>query len=198
MRILRVKWFLCGLLALSLCLLAGKGSFSADETPEEKKAKAKAAAAAKVDVLDLIDGKGDAKAIAAKHTLESVMHGFQVRSKGGIGVGPAAVAGNPKNDGVEAKITALGGPKMTAAQLKMQEADLIKMLEVARTIGEINKNYSEEGKKNPAKWKQFTEDMIEGAKDAQAAVKKGDPAEVKKTITKLAASCTDCHAIFRD
>jgi Cytochrome C' len=198
MRIHAVKWTLCGVLVLGMCLLAGKSSFSADDDDAEKKAKAKAIAEARAAVLDLAGGKGDAMAVAAKHAIGDVMHGFKTRSKDGIGFG-AAAGGNPKLDGIEAKINSIAGPmKMTAAQIKMQEADLIKMLDIVKTIGEINKNYTEDAKKDPGAWKKYTEDMIQDSKTAQEAVKKGDPVEVKKTITKLSASCADCHSKFRD
>jgi hypothetical protein len=191
MRILRTKWLLCGILAVGISLLAIKGSWC-------QAGDAKAVADAQAAVLGLVKGKGDPRAIAAKHTLEDVMRGFKMRNKGGIGVGPGAGGGNLKLDGIEAKITALGGPKMTEDQLKAQEIDLINMLDIVKAIGEISKNYPEEAKHDPAKWKQYTEEMIQVAMDAQVAVKKGNPREVKRTMTKLSASCANCHTLFRD
>jgi hypothetical protein len=197
MRILTMKWFVCGVLVLGICLLASKGSFSADDDTEEKKAKDKAIADARAAVFEVVKGKGDPKDVAAKYSLEDVMHGFKPRINGGIGVGLTAGWGNIWLDGIELKINLIAaGQKMTEAQLKKQETDIINMLEVIKAIGEINKHYSEQAKKDPAKWQQYTEDMIQGAKDAQAAVKKGDPVEVKKTISKVQASCTACHGFW--
>jgi hypothetical protein len=122
-----------------------------------------------------------------------------MRNKGGIGVGPGAGGGNLKLDGIEATINAIAGrPKLTEDQLKAQEIDLVNMLEITKAIAEISMNYPEEAKHDPAKWKQYTEEMILATMDAQAAVKKCDPREVKRTINKLSACCGNCHTLFRE
>jgi len=185
MRIHVVKWSLCGTLALGLCLLAGTSSYSADKAE---------VVAARQAVLDLAAGKGDPKDIAKKHQLEDVMTGFKLRSKGGIGFGPAAA---PGPDGIEAKIIALSKRELPAEQLKKEAADIAKMIDNTKAIGEISAHYTDPAKKAPAKWKKFNDDMIQATKDVQDAVKGNNPAKVKIAIGKLSSSCNDCHTEFR-
>jgi len=185
------------MLALGLCLLAVRSSLSYDD--DDKKAKLKEMAEARAAIIELSQGKGDPKAIAKKHDLGYIMAGFKLRAKNGIGVGPTAVDRNPKQDGIEAKIKNLGNRKLTPDQLKAQTQDLIKMVDIAKAIGEIATadNYPEEAKKDPKKWKKFNDDMIQVLTEVKEAVKKGDPAKVKAVFNKLDASCNECHTDFK-
>jgi len=185
-------------LALGLCLLAVRSSFSYDD--DDKKAKLKELAEARAAIIELSQGKGDPKAIAKKHELGYVMAAFKLRAKNGIGVGPAAVSGNPKQDGIEAKIINMtGGKRMSRDELKAQTQDLIKMLEIAKAIGDIAtaENYPEEAKKDPKKWKKYNDDMVQVLKEAKEVVKSGDPMKVRVVFNKLDAACKECHTEFK-
>jgi Cytochrome C' len=198
MRIHAVSWSVCGVLALGLCLLAVRSSFSYDD--DDKKAKLKELAEARAAIIELSQGKGNPKEIAKKHELGYIMAGFKLRAKNGIGVGPAAVAGNPKQDGIEAKIISLTtGKRMSRDELKAQTQDLIKLLEIAKAIGDVAtaENYPEEAKKDPKKWKAFNDDMIKSLKEAKEVVKSGDPMKVKAVFNKLDGACQACHAEFK-
>jgi cytochrome c556 len=47
-------------------------------------------------------------------------------------------------------------------------------------------------------WKKFNEEMRKGADELLEAAKGGDPKAVKTAANNLNASCTNCHATFRD
>src|SRR5579872_3815968 len=91
---------------LAIGVAASTALRSADD--EEKKA-IKQAQAAIFDVADTMrkdpaPARKKAAALAKKADLENVMHAFKQRSKGGIGVGPAAGAITP--DWIDRKISA--------------------------------------------------------------------------------------------
>jgi Cytochrome C' len=173
-----VKLSVGGVLALSLCLLAGTNSFRADDDDK------KAAAAAKEAVIKLAEGKGDAKDIAKNHTLENVMHTFKPAVKG--------------TKGIEGRILDLAKTQLPPGTLKKDAADLAKMMEITRVIGDISAYYDDPAKKNPRAWKKFNAEMIEATKGMQEASKGGNPAKVKTAANRLATSCNECHTMFRD
>jgi hypothetical protein len=174
-------------LVVGLCLPAG--------TNAPGPARVSAIAAAREAVLGMAEGIGDPKEIAKKHELGDIMAGFKLRAKNGIGMGPGAVAGNPKQDGIEAKIINLATRKLTADQLKAQTPDLIKMLDIAKAIGEIATadNYPEEARIDPKKWKKFNDEMIQVAKEAKVVIKSGDPIKVMAVFNRFDTICKDCH-----
>src|SRR5690349_16200226 len=116
MRVWTQKWLGGGLLALGLCLLTWNDSIRAEA--EDKKA----AEAAQKAILDLSQGKGNAKQVAEKNTLDHVMRGFKLKTKGGI-----AVDGF---NGIEAKVISLAKTPLTKDQLTKESAGLIKMAEI--------------------------------------------------------------------
>ena len=189
MRIHAMRWSVCGMLALGLGLLATK-TFSADDDEDKKKT-----AAAREAIIKLSQGKGTAKGVAGKHELDSVMNGFKLRSKGGIGVGDPM--DNIKPDGIESKIRALGKTSLAPGALKMEGPALMKMIQITRTIGDIAGHYPDAAKKDPKDWKKFNENMIKYAKDMEDAIKASDPTRLKLASGRLEKSCIECHDKFR-
>jgi hypothetical protein len=87
----------------------------------------------------------------------------------------------------------------------MREAkDLIKLAHVNVAMAEIGRphydNFEDVGKKNKkAKkdWDGWFDDQKKAAKDLRQAVEKADPNAVAKAAKALLATCTECHAAFR-
>lgn len=146
----------------------------------------------------------DGSAVAKKHELVDVMNLFKLRKVGaktsgwGIGEKPGAIT----PDGIEAKIINMTKNPMAPAILAKQQADLIQMAERVAAIAAASVHQCPEpvkkGAKDPAKWKEWTEDMYKGSQDLIKALKDMKPDEVKKAANKLNASCTECHGVFRD
>jgi Cytochrome C' len=193
------KWAFLSLLALGVVVLSVTSSYSADDDDDKKAVKAAAD-----DVIKLVDTKGDvskeAEALAKKHEIDKVMHGFKPRLRGGIGIG--AVPGAVMPDSIELKIIDLGKQKVPAIkkELAMKSADLQKMAEITRAIAEINEFYAPTpaGKKNPKLYKKFNDDMKKTSKDLIEAIKMADAEKVKAAATSLTKSCNECHSEFRN
>ncbi len=81
--------------------------------------------------------------------------------------------------------------------------DLAKAAEISRAVAEVTELYANQykddnGKKNPAKWKEFTEKMRKGADELSKAAKGNSGAAIQKAAGNLSASCTECHGVFRN
>jgi hypothetical protein len=182
-------------LAVGIGLLTAASGQSADDED------AKATKDAQVALLKLMDTmhkggniKADLEAIKKQFPdeLKPLMNIFKPRGKGGLGVGPPG-----KADGIEMKIINLSSKRaLSKADLSKQQNDLLKIADVSKAIAEVADMYPP--KKDVDKWKKFDDDMRKGASELIAAVKSGDPKAVKTAATNLNASCTDCHAGFRD
>src|SRR5262245_15460973 len=96
-------------LGLALWLMGAGDTQSADADPQPKAQTDKQAKAP--------DAKAAAD-VAKKNEMGEVMHLFKLRTKGGVGAGPAAGAITP--DGIEAKIMGLGKKPLSPADLKAQ------------------------------------------------------------------------------
>jgi hypothetical protein len=184
-------------LALGIWFLTGSSGRSADDEDDAKLIKE-----AKTAVEDLVasmgkggPGKKEAAAIQKKFPeLKPVMIGaFKPRERGGMGAGPAE-----PNDGVETRIINWDKAKkpMPPADLAKQKATIERVAEVARGMAEVAEAYTP--KKDASKWKKYNEAMRKGAEDLAKGAKENDPAAVKRAITDLNGSCTDCHGDFRD
>lgn len=183
---------LAAALALGVWLSAAADSNSADEKPAKP-------GPYNTEVVDLAAGKGSAEAIAKKAELGEVMHAFKPRDKGGLGLGPTPGAIKP--DAIELKLIDLGKMKkgLPKGDVAKQADAIAKAADVAKAIAEITDFYADkDGKKNPKKWKEFTDDMKKGAVELSKAAKKGDGEAIKKAANNLNKSCNDCHADFRD
>ena len=183
--------FAGALLALGLWSLT---AFSADD--DEKQAR-KEAQEAVLKLVDSMQGnKGDIKAQVAAikkkfDALEPIMWVYKPRNKGGVGM-------SKNGAGIELELGRLSGPKgrpnpARDAELKK---DLIRAAQISKAIAEVSDLYLP--KKNPAKWKGYTKAMRTAADGLIEATKSGNPKQVKMAITNLTASCTNCHADFRD
>jgi hypothetical protein len=187
--------FAAALLALSFWSMTGQ---SADDEDDDKKA-IKEAQEAVIKLVDAMNGnKGDVKsqtkAIKDKFSeLKHVMWVYKPRNKGGIGMGKDGAS-------IETEINKLGSAsskaRLTPKKVADMKSDLVKAAEISRAIAEVTELYVP--KKNPAKWKEYTNEMRKGAAELMAAAKSGEVAKVKKAANNLSASCTNCHSDFRD
>jgi cytochrome c556 len=184
------------LLALGLWSLT---AYSADDDDEKKVRKE--AQGAVIKLMDSMNGgKGEVKAQAETirkkfDMLEPVMWVYKPskNKKGGIGMGKDGA-------GIENELNRLSGVKARPNPAKDAELkkDLIKVAEISRAIAEVTDLYAGQyAKKDMAKWKRYTKDMKKGADQLIEAAKGGNPAQVKKAITELNSSCTNCHSDFR-
>jgi hypothetical protein len=186
------------LLAAGIGLVAVGSGLAADDDDKEFLKEAKAAQDEVVKLMATMEKGGDAKkqleAITKKYDqLKPLMYVFKPRAKGGLGVGPEG-----KADGIELKISALGKKGIAPAGLRKEQADLMKIAAVSKAMADVADQYPSYGKKDVAGWKDLNNDMRKGADELIAAVKSGDPAKVKAAANNLNASCTSCHAKFRD
>ncbi len=175
------KWLACAVLALSLCLLARNSSFSADADDK------KAAAEAQKAILDLANGKGDSAALAKKYSLDHIMWAFKLKTKGGIDVG---------FNGIEAKVIALSKKELPKGDLSKESANLTKMADVVKAIGQISAHYKQ--KKDQKDWDKYMKDMIDQSAELKKAAAAMDPKGVKTSAGKMNQSCNECHGKFRD
>jgi cytochrome c556 len=63
---------------------------------------------------------------------------------------------------------------------------------------EVAELYAPKKPADAAKWKRYNEAMRKGADDLSKAAQKGDAEGVKRAVTDINGSCTDCHGDFRD
>jgi hypothetical protein len=184
--------FAGALLALGLWSMT---AYSADDE-DEKKAR-KEAQEAVLKLVDSMNGnKGDIKAQAAAikkkfDELEPIMWIYKPRNKGGLGMGKDGA-------GIELELGRLSGPKarLTPAKIAELKPDLVKAAEISRAIAEVSDLYAP--KKDVSKWKNYNKEMRKAADELIQAAKGSDPMQVKKAITNLNASCTNCHSDFRE
>jgi hypothetical protein len=127
------------------------------------------------------------------------MNMFRLRTAKGEGVGPKPGAIKP--DGIEAKIYDMTKRDAPAAQLKSDGEALQRMAYIAAAIGEIAAHKApteKKGEMDPAKWKQWTEEMSKSALELAKEIKGGDGKKVKEAARKLDSTCKNCHGVFRD
>jgi hypothetical protein len=139
-----------------------------------------------------------AKSVADKNELADVMHMFSPRTAKGEGVGPKPGAIKP--DGIEAKLYSMT-KRVAPAELKNDGEALERMAYITAAIAEIAGHKAPKEKKgemDPAKWKQWSEEMHKSALDLAKEIKAGDPMKVKAAATKLDNTCKNCHGVFRD
>ncbi len=192
--------FAGAMLALSLWSLA---AYSADDD-DDKQAKMDAQKEV-IKLRDAMNGnKGDVKAQVQAmkkkfEELKPIMWVYKSRKKGGIGLGK-------DGDDIEQTIGKVGNPRakgMNAKKRLDMKEDLAKAAELSRAIVEVTELYAgqykdDTGKKNPAKWKEFTEKMRKGADELSKAAKGKEAAAIQTAAGNLSASCTECHAVFRN
>ncbi len=185
--------FTAALLAFGLLSM----TFLRADDEEEEKAKKEAQEAVRQLVESMKNNKGDFKArVEALHKkfdeLKPIMWVYKPRNKGGIGMGKSGA-------GIENELARLSGAKARPNPSKdpMLKTDLIKAAEISMAIAEVTDLYAP--KKDTAKWKGYTKDMKKSAEELLETVKSGgDTPKVKKALTNLNASCTNCHSDFRE
>jgi hypothetical protein len=185
-------------LALGVAML-GTNKGRSDDEDDIKAIKEGAESVSKL--LETLDKPGDAtkkaaEAIKAKFPeLKPVMSGaFKPRKAGGLGCGKVE-----DGDGVETRIIQWDSPRSRP----LSPADVVKLKETLETVAKVSRGMSDVAdeyvpKKDGAKWKKYNEAMRKSAKELSDATKAGDAMAVRKAITNLHASCTDCHGDFRD
>jgi len=198
-------------LGLALALSLAVAAVAEDKEKKEKK-EDKELVAARKDTVDLAELYGkDPKdfkkedvvkkvsAIRKAHELDLLMKAYKPKESGGIGFGGAA----GKANGIENKITALqrykDGKGPSVAELKKDEADLVKMGLLNLAMAEIVKPYFKmkmKGK-DKADWEKYADNQKAAAEEFIKAVKKHDGPAVAKAAKNLLGSCTDCHSAFR-
>ena len=178
----------------------------------EEKAKIAAAQKAAPDVEGLADAAADADALKKKadaiikkyDDLGPIMWQMKPRDKGGLGVGAKPGAYDP--DAIELQLLQLGNPKkgITAKDLKNNNADYQRMVQVIRGIAEPTPSYADKYIKAGApgatkdNWIRMSKDMQKGSDDLLGAIKSNDLKAVKKAMDNLNKNCNDCHTAFRD
>jgi hypothetical protein len=143
------------------------------------------------------NNKGDFRSqVEAVHKkfdeLKPIMWVYKPRNKGGLGMGKSGA-------GIENELARLSGAKARPNPAKdpMLKSDLIKAAEISKAIAEVTDLYAPN--KETAKWKGYTKDMKKSAEELLETIKNGgDTPKVKKALTNLNASCTNCHSDFRE
>jgi len=195
------------LLGAALLLAGGFGMLAlADEPSAQSKAAADAIKkladdAGKSKWEDITKASADA---AKKNELEDVMNLLKMRRPGakvqGVGVGEKP--GKITPDGIEAKIISMSKKAMPKATLEKEQADLIRMAEITAGVAATAAHQcpvpAKQGKKDPAKWKEWTKDMYESSQELIKALKDKNANAAKVAANKLNGTCTDCHGDFRD
>jgi hypothetical protein len=189
-------------LCLAVALTAGSPAVGAADDKDDKEEIKKA----QKDVLDLAkeieQGKNvSAKAAAIKkkyEDLNTVMHAYKPKEKGGIGTG---IPGLGKGDGIELKLNNLGRRALAKAALQKEAAQLVKMGYINAAIAEIAEHYAPakpKAGKGAKDWKQHSADQKKAARELIAAAQAGDSARVKTAANNINNACNNCHADFRD
>jgi hypothetical protein len=179
-------------LAAAICLLVSAAPASADEKKQ-----------ARADILELVKDLEAGKAIAARargisgkyDELQPIMEAaFKPRARGGIGFGPKSTT-----DGIEQKIHNLGKGELRPAQLKDEQAELVRLgnINLAMVDVVLARKAPNKPGKSQREWNMHSEDMRKSAQDLIAAAKAGDPAKLKAAAANLNSACNGCHSDFR-
>jgi hypothetical protein len=143
--------------------------------------------------------KAAAESLAKKvEEMEELMEVFKPRKKGGIGVGDKPGAITP--DGIEQKLLALGRDAPSPTALGKEAAALEEMAYAIAAVAEVTKAKAPKqnmGKKTVKDWNTWSDDMREAAVKLAEASKAKGAQDVKTAASKLNASCTNCHSVFR-
>ncbi len=180
-------------LALLIAMGGATLGRSGDDDEEEMKATQEAQQAI-VQMMDAMrkgdDGKKQAEAIHTKFPdLKPVMNIFKPSKKGGLGVGTKG-----QGDGIEQRL--ISWSKKSNPDLAQNRAAMQRAAEVSRAMSEVTELYLP--KKDVEKWKQYCDEMRQGADELLKAVRTNNAVAVKSAVTNLNGSCTNCHGVFRD
>lgn len=149
------------------------------------------------DVVDLAREAEEGKDVSKKAAelrkkfgnIRTLMRLYNPRTSGGLGIGP-------KGDGIEGKFSDLGDDGITAAALKKEAAEVVRMASINLVVMEIvhglapEKPFLGRGKKE---WDRDAEAVKAGSRNLLEAVKAGDPKAVKAAATRINTACVSCH-----
>lgn len=165
-------------------------------------------ASVRENVLRLADAIGR-KDPAANHLVteltpqtpvEDAMDLMKLRKQKGFGVGPAA--SGRSDDGIEAKLLNLAKRPPKPGDVQTGAADWAHAGYVAAAIARIAEAQcpvkAKQGKKDPANWTKWCQDMSREAVNFAAACDGKDPRAIHDAAKKLTATCNACHADFKD
>src|SRR5205809_377449 len=72
------------------------------------------------------------------------------------------------------------------------------IIKLSGMIGKNDGGAKKQAEKDPAKWKEWSKEMEDAAKDLAKAAKAKDGKKIKDAANKVNASCNKCHGVFRD
>ena len=192
------RWLVAGLV-VGMGIVAGSGpSTAADADKELQEAVRKIGSA--IEKKDAAEAKKQAAALAKKTDtdMESVMHLFSPRLKGGLGVGPKADEVKP--DGIEKKLQEMVKKPLAQDQLEGEAAALqqmgVDMAAICEVVTVLVPDKGDAAKKKK-EWVAMTAELREAGLQLAAAAKdkKADP--LHQAVRKAHASCEKCHEVFR-
>jgi cytochrome c556 len=155
-------------------------------------------------ILELVEddnlekGKIDARAVATVRSgyeeLDRVMNIYTPVARGGLGYGSVR-----KGEGIEAKLLALGKAPLPAATLKAEADELVRVARLNVALAELTRLYPAPKKPGvgPRQWNQHADALKRASVDLAGAVRKNDPAGVKKASLAINQACETCHRDFR-
>jgi Cytochrome C' len=129
-------------------------------------------------------------AIKGKFGLDEIMELYKPQAKGGIGA----------SEGIEFKLRNLGKKALTKDELAKLKGDLIELANINLAISAVARPHFP-GNKNGKKqkdWEEYSDATSKSTMELIKAVKGEDAAAVKKIADNINASCSKCHADFRD
>jgi hypothetical protein len=185
------------IVTLSGLLLAALALPAWTESPRDKQPKLHPAVTALVELAKASEAGKDlsksAKAILQRHDLDEIKQALRQREKGGVGVGKWQQG---KANGIESKLLILARRDPTAAQLKAESADLLKMTHVLIASAEVTKvgapNYNSSSRRK--RYLQDCDEMKGGSLDLLKAVKDSDTKATRKAALRIQNACSGCHS----
>jgi len=100
-------------------------------------------------------------------------------------------------EGIEKEYLILGPQRKPFSPAQLSDKLVIMAYKTA-LIAEVAKAHQDAGEKKKKEWLHLTDEMRRASLEFADTVKAKKPKEAKTALTKLSASCNDCHAAFRD
>lgn len=184
-------------LAAGLWLL-GPGSSVASDSAAIRAAVLKLA-----DAIEKNDPTEATKQVEAlkQASLLDLMDLFKLRTSEGLGVGPRPREIKP--DGIEAKLRelALGKQPYDPKRLEAEAEHLARMAYIVAAVAESTQGKPTARARKEAdglrKWQQWSGAMRRSAVELAGAVRAKDLQGIRAAALRVNASCSDCHAQFR-
>lgn len=133
------------------------------------------------------------KAADKEEARDGVMSLFKLRARGGVGLNPKPVAAQ---DGIESRLNSYQNKIPSGAVNDDLRLLAVQVAVLAELTGHVGPDKAE-GKKTPAKWKEFSGQMLDASEKFVKAAKAKKDKDIKAAITAVNNSCTSCHEIFR-